>query len=1637
MKDNCLRIFALIVVVIFILTGFLVMLPQDLNISEKEPVDDVPYLAPTPQIPRGTRSDMSWPMYRYDLPHLGFSTSSVPDDNSVLWANTTGNGDGYASPVIADGRVFVGSRDGYLYCFDLYTGERLWRTFLSSGDYSISSTPAVANDHLVIFSAGDDNVYRLRVSDGGINWTFNPPGSGAYGGSSPAINNGRVYVGSGNAKLYCLEELTGKEIWSYQAGIGSVRPYGIQSSPAVANGRVFVGSCDGYLYCINETQPGPVASYYWRTNLFDAVFASPAVANGRVYCGSGYYVYSEGTNSHTMFCLNELTGVVIWSYTTGSDILSSPAIAYNNVYFTSTDGSLYCLDALSGGPTPTLHWSNTTGDSWSSPSVSDGKVVVGSRGTNLIYCFNATTGTLIWSYNPGNDIYCSPAIADGKVVVSVRGNPESVYCFGNASTPPPTTDYIQIRDAPNGGGNDLGDPANYPSYPVGHTTTFYGAQYNNTEGYIGDVPITSTWSSSIPTLVDVTSPGASSTITCDDTSWGVVTILLDDGQGHQNTTQVTIIEPTVDYIQIRDAPGGGGNNLCDPVEYPIYWVGHSTTFYGAEYNDTAGYIGDVPSTSTWDSDNPVIVNVSSPGISSTIICNDTAFGLVTITLDDLSGNQNTTQVLVLEPTTDYVLIRDAPIGGGNNLCDPANYPIYPVGDSAQFYGAEYNNTAGYIGDVPASSTWDSTNSAIAAVISPASMTFLTCSDTNWGTVTITLDDGNGNQNTTQVTVLEPEVDYIIISSAPGGIGTWIGDTTYVFGENDTFYAAGFNDTAGWIADVPANWTSDTPLIGNVTFGPSNSTTFDAIDNGTCSITATYDIFSNETGVITITGYIVDYIIIRDSPGGGGSEVGDRSFGVGETANFYAAAYNTSAPGQYIGDVSVTWSSSNITVGNVTTPGISTLFAAQFVGGNCNVTATYDPSIKDVTGTLTVLSAGIDYIRITNTSNGVELTTVFLNVGDSITIFASSYNSSGPTFLGLVGVDWTQSPSLGSFSPSTGSSTLFTAGMSGGDVIVTANYTMQGLTDNFTIVINEPKVDYIEIRDTPGGGGSIVTMDTYFDSDTDEFYAAAYNDTAGYLYDVEVTWTSDNTSVAEVTPIGIWTNFTAQQVDGSGTCTITATYSPEISATTELLTVLLITVDYIQIRDAEDGLGNIVTTGTYIVFEEDQFYTAAYSKHVGYLYDVEVNWSISDSDVGLVSDPGIWTNFTAQLVEEVSTCIVTARYSDMISNTTEALTVIPPSVDYIQILDKNDHPITAITLELEEWIHYFAVGYNHTAGPLGNVNVSWSLTNEIATISSEQDYFTNLTATINGSTTLVASYDSEVSNSTQITINPRISAPTGLVVTPLEQGNALNVSWNKNPEESLAGYNIYRSLLPDSEFRLINTDIITTEYYIDESLVNGVRYYYYVVAVDSLNKLSDPSEIASGVPDIDTDEDGLLNYEDDDDDNDGLTDIEEADKGTDPLKWDTDGDEVNDKDDYYPLNENKWEKEKEEEEGTSLILLLVPIIVIILLLILVILLSKRRKKDEGAPPPIAAEKRDLPPPPQSMQKKEKEMAAEEKENPSSEEVMDETFKDDLPEEESPPLDDEKGPEEDFTPSEDEEISEDELPPPDDEPLLPEQ
>ncbi|MEK6283002.1 MAG: hypothetical protein AABN95_21805 [Acidobacteriota bacterium] len=105
------------------------------------------------------------------------------------------------------------------------------------------------------------------------------------------------------------------------------------------------------------------------------------------------------------------------------------------------------------------------------------------------------------------------------------------------------------------------------------------------------------------------------------------------------------------------------------------------------------------------------------------------------------------------------------------------------------------------------------------------------------------------------------------------------------------------------------------------------------------------------------------------------------------------------------------------------------------------------------------------------------------------------------------------------------------------------------------------------------------------------------------------------------------------------------------------------------------------------------------------------------------------------------------------------------------------------------------------------------------------------------------------NSNSITISPRDSfrpsAPTSITVAAAP--GRLSLFFPGNPEPDIAGYNIYRSTepnLPKDQWVRLNAEPLTKTTFQDERVESGMRYYYYVTAIDQAGNVSLPSEVVS-------------------------------------------------------------------------------------------------------------------------------------------------------------------------------------------------
>ncbi len=294
------------------------------------------------------------------------------------------------------------------------TNETLW--IYDTGSY-VSSSPAIVDGKLYI-GAHDGRLYALDAYTGMPLWTYQTLGP-IY--SSPAVAYGNVYFLSTDGNIYTLDSITGALVWSAVIGPG---PWD-WSSPALHDGKLFIAGSTGWVYSYDAS----TGVLIWRTFVGGEPNSPITVANGKVYSGT----HNFDNTSPTLVTLDELTGAVVWTYDyhlwhggvvgmingNGATVGDSDGDGNLEVYFgvviwTGAGPTAICLDEATG----TELWAqNLNGWSTSTPAVHHGRVFIGSDDGNL-YALDAGTGAYVWNFATGASIWSAPAVADHKVFVA-------------------------------------------------------------------------------------------------------------------------------------------------------------------------------------------------------------------------------------------------------------------------------------------------------------------------------------------------------------------------------------------------------------------------------------------------------------------------------------------------------------------------------------------------------------------------------------------------------------------------------------------------------------------------------------------------------------------------------------------------------------------------------------------------------------------------------------------------------------------------------------------------------------------------------------------------------------------------------------------------------------------------------------------------------------------------------------------------------------------------------------------------------------------------------------------------------------------------------------------------------------------
>jgi outer membrane protein assembly factor BamB len=426
------------------------------------PFADISTQTTTSEIPRDGTPDW-WPIYGHDIRHTGFSSSLAPETNTTLFSvqliSSPSNTTVLSGPTVVNGKLYLSSSGvlgSELMCADAFNGSLLWNVSLGNDVYF---SPTISDGKAYQFSENTTGNLSTFLScydaeNGSSIWNFPLPNTDVIL-SPPVVSEGKLFFGTySEKKLYCLYSTNGTELWSV---VTNHSFGGIQASPAVADGKLYATATNSstgssYLYCYNTTD----GSLIWTFSTTKGPGRAPTLMNNSVFVGAG----------DTMYCLDAVgngngTTSILWHSTVNGSV-SSSSLAYGNIYFSSTNRTIYSVNASTGASV----WGYLINGTPTAPILADNKLYVASYETieNLsysngyVYCLdalgdeNGTTNVIWQSMLPDHNVVgtAQPAIALSTIWIATNNN--WVYAFSD-NLPPlqpgtptgPTQGYANVQ----------------------------------------------------------------------------------------------------------------------------------------------------------------------------------------------------------------------------------------------------------------------------------------------------------------------------------------------------------------------------------------------------------------------------------------------------------------------------------------------------------------------------------------------------------------------------------------------------------------------------------------------------------------------------------------------------------------------------------------------------------------------------------------------------------------------------------------------------------------------------------------------------------------------------------------------------------------------------------------------------------------------------------------------------------------------------------------------------------------------------------------------------------------------------------------------------------------------------------------
>jgi outer membrane protein assembly factor BamB len=275
----------------------------------------------------------------------------------------------------------------------------------ANGKMIFYAPPAITPDGILFVgnaAPSDHFLYSVDAATGNIKWSFETEKPWLAG---VLVLGDAVFAPAGDGNLYAFS-LSGKKLWEMP-----LSEHALWTAPATDGTSIYLATIDHDVYCINPVSGDVV----WQVELDNGIIGHPAIVNNTLYVG---------TLSGNLYALNAASGSQIWVKTLDGSIWGTPAvdveagvIYIGTVY--STAGKAYALNAETG---QVIWTADEEGSIIAGPLVASGQVIFVTE-TGRVQARNAETGGTIWQHDfPKNKIYTPPLLAGDVVVVAPMGS---------------------------------------------------------------------------------------------------------------------------------------------------------------------------------------------------------------------------------------------------------------------------------------------------------------------------------------------------------------------------------------------------------------------------------------------------------------------------------------------------------------------------------------------------------------------------------------------------------------------------------------------------------------------------------------------------------------------------------------------------------------------------------------------------------------------------------------------------------------------------------------------------------------------------------------------------------------------------------------------------------------------------------------------------------------------------------------------------------------------------------------------------------------------------------------------------------------------------------------------------------------